>query len=296
MSKIPFTAGRSEIIALLGRNSRILNDADEPVHIIMERVSSKTYDAFVEFMTLEDAMRAVDRHTTNVAKSRPTRLGDRPISIELVSQADLLRQIFPLARGINWEDPTPRLSEPHTHEPWEFFKGFVSEEEMTMLAKNAEVPHRSPFSRDCPQRPYECLISTLKKYPWYLSYLITNRERYIIFRTTLALVRNLKNLVDANRHERLDKFLLKRLVNAAMRCPGFTVLQKDDIAYYTDLDEVRLREFDQPRFANSWRHIYALTPKPGVPADLLEVSYLACLLLSAATSSNTAAVVHCHHP
>jgi hypothetical protein len=130
------------VIAFLGRNTRILNDTDEPVHIIMERVTSKTMDAYVEFISLEEAMKSVERHQNNLAHGRLSRLGDRPVEVELSSQGNLMKDLFPLAAGVTWNGASPQFK-PYSHnEPWENFKGFISEEEMTMLVKHVEVPHR----------------------------------------------------------------------------------------------------------------------------------------------------------
>lgn len=133
------------MIAFLGRNSKILNDIDEPVHIIMERVTSKTMDAYVEFTTLEDAMKAVERHHQNLVNGRLSRLGDRPVDMELSSQACLMKDLFPLASGLVWDGVTPEFKPHNPTDPWENFKGFISEEEMTMLVKHVEVPHRVRF-------------------------------------------------------------------------------------------------------------------------------------------------------
>lgn len=138
------------MIAFLGRNSKILNDSEEPVHIIMERVTSKTMDAYVEFVSLEEAMKAVDRHNHNLQSGRVTRLGDRPVEVELSSQASLMKDLFPLARGLIWDGVTPQFK-PYNHQfAWENFRGFISEEEMVMLIKHVEVPHRvrSPLPLD----------------------------------------------------------------------------------------------------------------------------------------------------
>lgn len=140
--KIPFATKRSEVIAFLGRNSKILNDSEEPVHIIMERVTSKTMDAYVEFVSLDDANKAVEKHHQHSLNGRVSRLGDRPVDVELSSQESLMRDLFPLARGIVWNGVTPKFKPFNQHEPWENFKGFVSEEEMVMLVKHVEVPHR----------------------------------------------------------------------------------------------------------------------------------------------------------
>lgn len=129
-----------------------------------------------------------------------------------------------------------------------------------------------PFSRGCPERPFECLIGTLKKFPWYKTKHITLRQRYLIFHTTFKFIDILKRKVDRGFNPvRLTASLLKRLIAAAMSCPGFTVLQKADIANLVGLDADRVREFGQPQFAERWRHQYSTSVKMDAPSDLVEV-------------------------
>lgn len=108
----------------------------------MERVTSKTMDAYVEFVTLDDANKAVEKHQQNILGGRISRLGDRPVEVELSSQESLMKDLFPLAKGIMWNGASPQFKPLNPNEPWENFKGFVSEEEMIMLVKHVEVPHR----------------------------------------------------------------------------------------------------------------------------------------------------------
>ncbi|PNH42973.1 hypothetical protein VD0002_g9407 [Verticillium dahliae] len=269
---IPFITTRAEVIAFLGRNSKMLNDFEEPVHIIMDRVSSKTNDAYVEFQTMADAVSAVDRFVLNSSKGKVGRLGDRPISVELSSQSSLMKDLFPFASGLRWEGIHPHMTGSRKDgAPYGQFTGFVTEEEMVMLVKHVEMPNRSPFAKECPQRAFECLISTLKKLPWDCHDFITVRQRAAIHRATVELVRILffkvRNRVD---EVNLTSQLLKRLVLSAMTCAGFTPLQKDDIAYIVEMDSMQSRSHGQPRFADSWCHLYALSPKPDVPLDMLE--------------------------
>ncbi|KHO00373.1 RNA recognition motif domain protein [Metarhizium album ARSEF 1941] len=271
LKNIPFATKRSEVIAFLGRNSKILNDSDEPVHIIMERVTSKTMDAYVEFVSLDEANKAVEKHQQHFLSGRVSRLGDRPVDVELSSQESLMKDLFPLAKGIVWNGVSPQFRQFNPKEPWDNFKGFVSEEEMIMLVKHVEVPHRSPFSKDCPQRPYECLISTLKKFPWYATDRITISQRQSIFKATCELARLLSRSIQRQDDQvNLTDQLYRRLITAAMKCPGFTALMKDDIAYLANLSEMEERQYNQPRFANCWRHQYSLVPKPGMPLDVIE--------------------------
>lgn len=99
-------------------------------------------DAYVEFCTLEDAMKAVERHHNNTLSGRQTRLGERNVDVELSSQAHLMKDLFPLAVGLLWNGATPDFKPHNPNEPWDNFKGFISEEEMVMLVKHVEVPHR----------------------------------------------------------------------------------------------------------------------------------------------------------
>ncbi|ORY67469.1 uncharacterized protein BCR38DRAFT_510403 [Pseudomassariella vexata] len=279
LKNIPYNSSRAEIVAFLGRNSRILNDNEEPVHIIMDRVTSKTNDAYVEFVTLEDAINAVNRIKNNMLKGRCARLGERPVDIEVSSQSALMKDLFPIARGLRWNGSRPEFKQPNPKEPWDNFKTFVTAEEMCMLVKHVEVPNRvthiipsqSPFSRDCPERAYECLISTIKKMPWYTTECITIKQRHDIYEACAKLIENLKmNIHDGRSPERLNETLQKRLVQAAMLCPGFTVVQKDSIASLVNMPDMELRSFNMPRYPDLWTHQYTLGPKPGIPLDVLE--------------------------
>lgn len=108
----------------------------------MDKVTSKTMDAYVEFVSLEDAMRAVERHRLNVASGRYSRLGERTIEVEVTSQGHLMKDLFPIARGVFWYGVVPEILPYNHNQPWDNFKGFISEEEMVMLVKHVEVPHR----------------------------------------------------------------------------------------------------------------------------------------------------------
>lgn len=133
----------------MGRNSRMLNDKDEGVHIIMERVTCKTNDAYVEFMSHRAAVDAVARYDAQKqSDGRPPRLGDRPVEMQLSSQAALMRDLFPHAKGVFWGGAEPTICQDIEGYPWKSFKGFITIEEMTMIVKHVEVPQR--VSPPCP--------------------------------------------------------------------------------------------------------------------------------------------------
>lgn len=107
---------------------------------------------------------------------------------------------------------------------------------------------------------------------------ITIKQRHSVYEACLKMIDVLVGKLnnngrdDAQEHERLTPQLLDRLITSAMLCPGFTVVQKHNIAIVGNLSEERSREFNQPRFPDSWRHQWTLVPKPGLPIDVLEVS------------------------
>ncbi|KAI0805459.1 hypothetical protein GGR55DRAFT_697991 [Xylaria sp. FL0064] len=291
---IPYETTRGEIIALLGKTSKILNDRQEPVHIIMDRVTSKTLDAFCEFSSLNAAIEIVERFKkgtglgaeTGAETGRVSRLGDRVVQIELSSQTVLMKNLFPSSKnGVSWIGTRPELVSGSAH-PWENFSGFFTEEEMVMLIKHVENSQRSVYAKICPERPYECMISTLRKIPWYMAEHITIKQRHAIYEACMKMIETLVSKLnvfenktrgflhrgheDKTEAQRLTPQLFDRLVTSAMLCPGFSVVQKHNIATAAGLPEQRSREFNQPRFPDSWRHQWTLSPKADMPIDVLE--------------------------
>lgn len=99
-------------------------------------------DAFVEFQSFDEAMKATERHQQLVKTDNASRLGERNVTMVLSSQAGLMKDLFPVARGIFWNGAKPEIMPYNEREPWENFRGFIAPEEMVMLVKHVEVPHR----------------------------------------------------------------------------------------------------------------------------------------------------------
>lgn len=142
----------------MGRNSKVLNDVQEPVHIIIERVNAVTREAFVEFIDEKAAEDAIQRFDEAKRDGRAPRLGDYPMHYELSSQAALMKAQFPQAKGVQWLGAVPHIIPDHQVQfSWERFKGFISVEEMTVLAKHAEVSCDIPPT-DLSPSPCQTLI------------------------------------------------------------------------------------------------------------------------------------------
>lgn len=142
--QIPYGVTRQEILAFLGRNAKIAAANDhEPIHIIMERVTSKTLDAYIEFISFSEAANAVQRFELNRLGGRGGRLGQRHVEVELSSQEDLMKQLFPKAKNVEWTGAKPRIIPRDMNDIYNSgFQGFVSREELVMLVKHVESPQR----------------------------------------------------------------------------------------------------------------------------------------------------------
>lgn len=143
-SQIPYNVNRSEVLAFLGRNARIAPESDhEPVHVIMERVTSKTLDCYVEFINLGEAAAAVNRFDTNRTGGRGGRLGQRHVEVELSSQEELMHELFPKAKNVKWTGSVPTIIPKDFNDRYNSgFQGFISREELVMLIKHVEAPQR----------------------------------------------------------------------------------------------------------------------------------------------------------
>ncbi|KUJ23348.1 uncharacterized protein LY89DRAFT_573685 [Mollisia scopiformis] len=273
LKNIPYTVNRPEVLAFLGRNARIISEQDfEPVHIVMERVTSKTLDCYVEFADLNEAVAAVNRYENNRMTGRNGRLGQRHVDMELSSQDALMKDLFPKAKNVNWRDGKPTIIPTNPHDKYNSgFQGFISKEELVMLVKHVETPQRSPFSKECPQRPYECLISTLFKYPWYMVDYITIEDRDLLYDATSKLLDLLRDRLKSTPEQdiNLSPMLYKRVWRAAIKCQGFTPTMKDNIAFKHELPSDLMQEMGVPLFAADWHYLWTIGPKPGAPHDII---------------------------
>lgn len=112
----------------------------------MERVTSKTLDAYVEFTTFDEAVAAVNRFDINRTGGRGGRLGQRHVEIGLSSQDELMKELFPKAKNVQWNGGVPIVAERDPNDKFNSgFQGFISKEELVMLVKHVEAPQRVSF-------------------------------------------------------------------------------------------------------------------------------------------------------
>ncbi|KAK4550882.1 hypothetical protein LTR36_000462 [Oleoguttula mirabilis] len=239
VNNIPYNTPRSEITAFVGRNAQIVSQPEgspyHAVHIIMERHTGKTMDAFIEFSRASEATWVVNQFQKRIVQGRHPRVGDRQVEVVLSSQEELMSELFPRAKHVRWEGATPRVLV-NTQMYYEDvdsagFTGFLQNEEIVMAVKHAETPHRSPFAQRCILRVYESHISTLHKYPWFAHENVNMTERRLLFDATLAIMRCLIAFLRRVGPQQLDNTkptaaTLQELAVAALTCPGFSEQQK----------------------------------------------------------------------
>jgi hypothetical protein len=112
------------------------------IHIVMDRTTGKTMDCYVEYLSVNEAQSAVNRL---IYRGPPLRLGspphDRVVRVTMSSQDELMKQLFPRAKNVTWTDGKPVIHA--SNEPFNTgFKTFITGEELVMMTKHAEQPHR----------------------------------------------------------------------------------------------------------------------------------------------------------
>ncbi|KAL9098383.1 MAG: hypothetical protein Q9163_005947 [Psora crenata] len=186
IGNIPYDLTKASVITFLGNHAKIITPELGPaVHIIMDRATGKTQDCYVEFFSTPDANAWVN--VINSRSNAANRIGDRVLEVQLSSQDELLKELFPRAKNIRWEGGNPVIVP--SDDPYNSgFKSFVSAEELQILVRHAEQPHRSNYTLKCPNRPYEAMISLLIKFPWQATPHYTLSTRNKIFHATRQML------------------------------------------------------------------------------------------------------------
>jgi hypothetical protein len=114
-----------------------------PIHIIMERSTGKTMDAYVEFKSPEIAAAGWEQNFGPTCMRVP-KMGQRNVDVILSNQSELMRELFPRAKCIHWdndENGKPRLvANRDVYSTG--FNGFLTNEEITCMVRHAETPQR----------------------------------------------------------------------------------------------------------------------------------------------------------
>ncbi|KAG5293249.1 RRM (RNA recognition motif) superfamily domain-containing protein [Histoplasma capsulatum G186AR] len=226
ITNIPYAVTKHEILQFLGRNARPLTpDLGCAVHIIMERSTGKTMDCYIEFPTKADAECTLAWVNRGLDTCQTPKLGNRHVVVRASNQDELLKDLFPRAKNIDWRNGIPHVRA-GIEKYCSGFQGFLTGEEIFCTVRHAEMPQRSVYCAKCLQRPYENMMSTLYKFPWYATYFYTVEDRNQIFSATLRLIHALVPQVERGQTIGLDSRLVWELLEAGLRCPVFNDRQK----------------------------------------------------------------------
>ncbi|KAG4301546.1 hypothetical protein PCK1_002031 [Pneumocystis canis] len=176
ISNIPWDLSIEAIHEFLGKNARIApyNIHSQPIHFIMDRMSAKTQsERYVELSSRNDAQRLAERRSGKL-------LGSRNVVLEIATQEELMNRIFPKWKG-EWKGVNPCADENlKSLRQFSVPKAeIVTREELNSLINHVKT-YRSPYSRKCPQRPFEDFISILAKFPWHKGSFYTLSQRDLL--------------------------------------------------------------------------------------------------------------------
>ncbi|KAK4569506.1 hypothetical protein LTR86_003269 [Recurvomyces mirabilis] len=297
---IPYATPKAEITAIVNRNVQIISQpAGSPyfaTHIVMERGSGKTMDAFIEVSTPYEAKRVVEQFGRRAMSGRPARIGDRVVEVETSTQEDFMSEMFPRAKNIVWHGATPKvLLNTEEFYPGQLsagFTGFMTPEEIVMVVKHAEAPHRSVFASRIMVRVYESLTSTIHKYPWFAHECVNMVERRLLYDCCISVAKALMLFLRRTTGERLDNTkptaaTLKEMSVAVLTCPGFSEQQKfhyiqhlgaQGYAHFSSAQGLNVVFGGTSPFASAWPFM-VLARNPASPERM--VQYFASLISDA---------------
>lgn len=183
----------------LGKNTRLAlyTSVCAPVHFVLDRTSGKTQsDIYLEISTIGDAERFAQRKS---GKS----LGARSVNVELVSSKEMLNATFPRVRDGQW----------------------LTREEIQNLLTHAKT-FKSPYTRKCPQRPFENYISILALFPWANKAVYAQTQVDLLYSGYASMVSILQWHIRKGKITSLDTALLRRLIIAGTNLTDFSSEQK----------------------------------------------------------------------
>ncbi|KAL7359685.1 RRM (RNA recognition motif) superfamily domain-containing protein [Histoplasma ohiense] len=142
ITNIPYAVTKHEILQFLGRNARPLTpDLGCPVHIIMERSTGKTMDCYIEFPTKADAECTLAWVNRSLDTCQTPKLGNRHVVVRASNQDELLKDLFPRAKNIDWRNGIPHVRA-GIEKYCSGFQGFLTGEEIFCTVRHAEMPQR----------------------------------------------------------------------------------------------------------------------------------------------------------
>ncbi len=105
---------------------------------------------------------------------------------------------------------------------------WISKEEVNSILTHAKT-FKSPYTRKCPQRPFENFISILALYPWANRAVYTKSQVALLFEGYSSLVSVLQWHIRKGKIFALNNALLQRLIAAGSKLTDFSAEQKQTV-------------------------------------------------------------------
>ncbi|KAG0007997.1 hypothetical protein BGZ80_003975 [Entomortierella chlamydospora] len=227
------------------------------VHILMDRATGKTFNsAFIELaLTPHQAGMVASARNLKVLKGRL-------VTVELSSQDELLRAVFPkwigqflhgdpMIPGVRQKKNrgNPRSAEEQNNSPssgqstlgargsnpkqQSEVSSTISAIESTTFVTREEINallvvcrnYKLHFSRKCAERPFENILSIIAKYPWHQPHRILPLHRDHIFELLKLSIESLRTHLNKE-YNTIHPTLMTRMVRSAILTPAFTERQK----------------------------------------------------------------------
>lgn len=197
------------------------------IHILMDRCTEnggkslgKTLsDAYVELQNDADAQSVVQRLNRTFLKSRM-------VTIRPSSEQELLQRLFPTL----YQDSLDKMD--HQTPNGTIYLKRDEINAILMVCKN----YKLHFSRKCADRPYENIVSIIRKIKWESSTMAPSAmHRDHVFELMKLAIDILQMHLQKDYHH-VSGDMLERLVRVGLQCRGFTERQKQVLCQVAQMD------------------------------------------------------------
>jgi hypothetical protein len=231
------------VLVCLGQDAEIVEYPQSSgifaIHIIQDRMTGKTHDVYLEFANFSSADNAYRRYENLSARNREPKLGNRRVNLNMSTNTELMKAIFPRAK-CEWIDGMPVRSPDYLRDNPSEWDGFITNEELLKVLLFAEqiTSSKTRFAIDNPERVYQFMMSSLQKIPWKadLSY-FPKAWCMELHRVLGRMSLRLANLAMEGQYMHLNVKLLSHFMTTIKCCGLYTHGDKKAVDMYMDMAE-----------------------------------------------------------
>jgi hypothetical protein len=231
------------VLVCLGQDAEIVEYPQSSgifaIHIIQDRMTGKTHDVYLEFTNFSSADNAYRRYENLSARNREPKLGSRRVNLNMSTNTELMKVIFPRAK-CEWIDGMPVRSDEYLRDNPSEWDGFITNEELLKVLLFAEqiTSSKTRFAVENPERVYQFMMSSLQKIPWkadrsYFPKAWCRELHRVLGRMSLRLA----NLAMEGQYMHLNVKLLTQFMTTIKCCGLYTQGDRKAMDMYMDLAE-----------------------------------------------------------